>query len=556
MFMNKCAALAVAGLACVPSAFSQGRPLDWPSFGNDARRTGWERSDTRITKDNVKDFELILKRKFAKQKVGARTVTPPVIIGLLISYRGFKELGFVTGNSGGLWAIDVDLDRIFWEKQLPAGGKVASGSSPLCSDGLTTPPTLTPPTTFGARRPAGRPAVTPPGTPVSPGQPPTPAGQTAKLPSRLGGTGFGAPRPVYIVTSDGKLHQYNTSDGSDQYPALDFLPAGAKGSPLAMSENVIYTTTSGGCGGSQDAVWAIDLAQEDAPVAHFPLKGVTPAGMGGLAVGNDGTVYVQTGSSANGGEHANTLLALSSRDLKLQDHFSIAAGQKSAPDMNVTTPVVFEFGERDLIVTAAGDGSLYLLDSRSVGGADHKTPLHKTPALAAAGAGDRGIWGGLTTWEDSDGVRWVAAPVWGPVNPELKAPITNGDTPNGAIVAFKVEGQGDKIALKPAWVSRDMQSPQPAVTTSGVVFALSSGGFTRKGSTLQPNSSAHATMYALDGGTGKEMYSTGKQVTAPASLTGMAVANGRVFFATTDSTLYGFGLFLETLEPKKTSVRE
>jgi outer membrane protein assembly factor BamB len=52
-------------------------------------------------------------------------------------------------------------------------------------------------------------------------------------------------------------------------------------------------------------------------------------------------------------------------------------------------------------------------------------------------------------------------------------------------------------------------------------------------------------MYALDAATGKEMYSTGNQVTAPANLTGMTIANGRVFFTTTDGTLYGFGVHLE-----------
>ena len=549
LFMKRSVSVAVASLVCVNAAFPQGRPLDWPSYGGDARRSGWERSDTRITKDNIKDFTLVLKRKFDKQPAGSRTLTSPVIIGLLISYKGFKELGFVAGNGGGLWAIDVDIDRMFWQKQLP----VAKAGSVICADGPTVMPTLTPPTTFG-RRPAARPPVTPPGTPVSPGQPPTPAGQTAALPARLGGTGFGAPRPVYMVTSDGKLHQFNTSDGSDQYPALNFLPANAKASPLAMSDNVIYTTTMGGCGGVPNAVWAIDLAMEEPTVASFPLTGGQAGGMGGLAVGNDGTVYVQTGpgtSDPGAGKYANTLLALSMKDLKLRDHFVVSEDMKGPADMNVTTPVVFEFSGRDLIVSAGRDGRLYLLDSKSLGGSDHKTPLYKTPVIASAGSGDRGIWGGISTWEDADGLRWIAAPVWGPVNAEIKAPVTNGAAPNGAIVAFKVEEQGGKPVLTPAWISRDMKSPQPPVITADTVFAVAAGGYTRQGAELRPNNSAPAVMYAFDGATGKEVYSTGNEVTAPANLTGMTLANGRVFFSTTDSTLYGFGIFLETFEPQK-----
>ncbi|MEJ7607705.1 MAG: PQQ-binding-like beta-propeller repeat protein [Bryobacteraceae bacterium] len=88
--------------------------------------------------------------------------------------------------------------------------------------------------------------------------------------------------------------------------------------------------------------------------------------------------------------------------------------------------------------------------------------------------------------------------------------------------------------LTPAWVSRDMKSPQPPVITSGIVFGLASG----EGSTP-------AVLYAFDGATGKEMYSSGNPVAAPANLTGVTIENGRVFFTTTDGHLYAFGVFLE-----------
>jgi hypothetical protein len=515
----------VTALLCVSLAFAfvatpQGRPVDWPSYGGDARRTGWEKSDVRITKDNVKDFQLVLKRKLDNQQSGPYALSSPVVIGLLISYKGFKELGFVAGSSGNVWSIDVDLNRVFWLKRFPQG----TDKSAACSGRVTAFPALTPPTVFGRRS-------TPPRTSQSPGLPPTPAGRSTELPARVGGTGFGASRPVYVLAGDGQLHLVNTSDGSDQFPPLPFLPANAKASSLTLNDYVMYTTTSSGCGGAQSAVWAMDLRMEDPKPVSFPLNGAAAGGLGGFAVGNDGTVYVQTGpgqSDPASNKYGNTLLALEAKDLKLRGYFSVASQTKAAPEMNVTTPVVFEYKGRDLVVSAGRDGRLYVLDSQSVGGSDHKTPLSQTASLSSLNGG---VWGGLSSWEDADGTRWVAAPVWGAVNPELKLPATNGAAPNGSVVAFKLDEQNGAPVLVPTWVSRDLKSPVPPVVTSGVVFALSTAG--------------SAILYGLDATTGKELYSTGSQVTAPGALTGMTVANGRVFFATTDNTLYGFGIFLE-----------
>jgi outer membrane protein assembly factor BamB len=82
--------------------------------------------------------------------------------------------------------------------------------------------------------------------------------------------------------------------------------------------------------------------------------------------------------------------------------------------------------------------------------------------------------------------------------------------------------------------------PEAPVIANGVVFALSAGEMKHKGKLT-----GHATLYALDGDTGKVIYSTRDQVTAPANLSGVTMANGRVYFTTTDSTLWAFGYHLE-----------
>ena len=54
--------------------------------------------------------------------------------------------------------------------------------------------------------------------------------------------------------------------------------------------------------------------------------------------------------------------------------------------------------------------------------------------------------------------------------------------------------------------------------------------------------STHAVLYALDPETGKELYSSGDQITSFNHFSGLSVANGRVYIGTYDSTLYCFGL--------------
>jgi outer membrane protein assembly factor BamB len=52
----------------------------------------------------------------------------------------------------------------------------------------------------------------------------------------------------------------------------------------------------------------------------------------------------------------------------------------------------------------------------------------------------------------------------------------------------------------------------------------------------------HATIYVLDAETGKELWSSGEQMHQWNHFSGITVANGHVYLATYDGTLYCFGL--------------
>jgi outer membrane protein assembly factor BamB len=469
---------------CAALAFAQSRGGNWPTSGGDAQRSGWEGADARISKDTVKDLQLLFKIKLESQAKGSRPLLPPVIMGRLISYRGFKELAFVGSNADIVYAIDADLGTIFWQKHLEYSTREpqVTASTPDCPEGMTATPTMSVP---GAAAPRGA------------GAPPLPARGGAPAPA---GSFIAGTASVYAISSDGRLHRLNVSTGDDIVQPVQVLPANSRTSNLMMVNNTIYTVTSPACNLTKNAVWAIDLTVDPPRAASFALNAGEVAGSAGPVIGNDGTVYVQT---------SGRLLALNAGDLTVRKEFN-PENKFSYDGLNPIPPLVFQFKGREMVASALKDGRLSLLDSNTGTSTILETPLT--------------ISGGLSTWQDADGTRWVLVPVWG----------KNGTSPNGSIAAFKVEEQAGKTVLTPSWVSRDMNSPLPPVIASGVVFALSAG----KGGT-------RATLYALDATTGKELYSSRNLISAPASLAGMSISNGRVYFSTLDGTMYAFGMFME-----------
>src|SRR5262245_61613148 len=107
--MKKLIAPAVVLVVCCVIIRAQNRERNWPTYGGDAPRSGSAGADFRITKDTVKDFQLLWKMKLETQSRGLRPILPPVILGRLISYRGFRELAFVATSADIVYAIDADL---------------------------------------------------------------------------------------------------------------------------------------------------------------------------------------------------------------------------------------------------------------------------------------------------------------------------------------------------------------------------------------------------------------------------------------------------------------
>ncbi len=493
----------------------------WITFGGNPQRDGWARDETILTPANVKAMKLIWKIQINSPLREMNGLTAPVIAENVLTAQGHKDIVVVAGGADTVDAVDIDTGKVLWHKQFTQEGQPRQASRWLCPNALNATPVIQ----FGGISPRDR--------------------------------------TVLAISADGKLHALNIVNGEDRTPPVVFVPPFSKNWSLNLVDNVLYTATSQGCNGAKSGVWAMDLKDPKKPVSFFQSDsgGGGVWGRAGVAFGIDNkTVYAETGDGpfdAEAGKFGDSFLALSPKDLKLKDYYTPANWpwlNRKDLDLGCVTPVAFHYKGRDLIVGGGKEGRLVLLDAKQLGGATHQEPLFQSPIysnedLYSAG---RGFWGSITTWEDKKGTRWIYAPGWGPV--ASKAPafaMKNGEVTDGTLMAFKVEEKEGKPVLTPAWTSRNMNVPEPAIVANGVVFLVSSGE-----NTLQADSEGrlmnseqrlktargHAILYALDAETGKELYNSGDQMPAIAHLSGIGISNGRIYVTTIDSKLYSYGL--------------
>ncbi len=531
---------------------------DWPMQSGNSQRNGWARSERILNKGNVASLSVLYKHQANSGTPGPNSLTPPIINGNLITYRGFKEMLLFGASSDQVFSVDADLNKLLWESHLEYRGAKARRVAPTvaCPGGLTAPVIMAGSSSSSMRFISAASRL-PAGTGVRPARPSPyfpPLSQSVYplLPNTL--TQLAA---LYAVSSDGDLHILNSSTGQDLIPAIRFLPPDAKVTSLNLRDNVIYATTADHCDGYLNGLYAIDLLNKDKTVASFIPPAGQFAGSGGTAIGADGAIYAQAMYSPDGGRkhYHDTVLALAPKTLQIKDYFTPAGKSpdekgREAPGI---TPMVFSWNGRDLIMAGGKNGHLYLLDSKSLGGPDHRTPLFQTPPIARAGKnynGD-GFRGTFSSWQDVDTqTRWIYVPVSGPL--ASSAGFSTGTTAptTGSIVTFKLDGQTAQPALQPLWASPDLISPAPAVIANGMVFALSTGESQRLAKKNgKPYSVAEwqenaqqTTVYAFDAASGKQLYSSGNAIPNHPRATALAVANGRVYFSTHDNAVYCLGL--------------
>ena len=490
---------------------------NWLSFGYDPQRTGWSPEETDLNTGNAASMTLIWKAHLDNQPRELNSLTAPVNVTWVTTDKGMAEIVIVGGASDNLFALDADSGKLMWKKKFEVEGKSRQEPFWLCPNALNATPLI---------RKDGLSAT------------------------------------VFAIASDGKLHVLNAINGEDRMPPQKFVPPFSKNWSLNLVQNVLYTSTSQGCNGAKSGVYAMDLGTPDHKTNFFASAngGAGIWGRAGVAVSKAGMVFAPTGDGtydAAKGQLPDTVLQLSAKDLKLVDYFTPANHNyltRKDLDMGATSATVFSMNKREIVAVGGKEGAIYLLDAQHIGGGDHKTPLFRSPVFVneEADFAGRGFWGALATAADEQKNRWIYAPASGPAASGAKFPVTNGDAPNGSIMAFRVDEKEGKIALIPAWISRDMNLPEPPIVAGGLVFAISNGEFARqsKGTDGALYSSAeraakhvgNTVLYAFDATTGKQLYSSGDTMPSWTHFSGISLSGGKVFVTTYDSNVYAFGV--------------
>jgi outer membrane protein assembly factor BamB len=512
----------IVSLGCISpwitSARGQaGAGAEWTTDSFNQQRDAWQRDETKISPANAKGIRLLWKIKTDNKTMGMQSFREPLIATEVHTASGTRTLAIVAGSSDDVYAIDADTGTMAWQKKLKWSSTTppepGEGRGFICTNALTATPVV----------------------------------------NRAGE----GERSLYVLASDGYLHILNPSDGAEKGAAVQILPNPyGKAYGLNLVNGVVYTITGQGCGGVPNALYAYNTVNGKVSISSPPQGGLW--GVAGPAVGSDGTIYFESGDhpyDAKAGLLSTSFQAYTFSDdtLTLKDYFTPSNHEwLTLRDLDMdTTPVVFSYNGRDLLVGGGKEGRFYLLDGKSIGGSDHETPLFRSGLISNANVNFQvqGTWGSLAAWKDKSGTQWVLAPNGGPTIDMF--PINYGPTPNGGILAFKVQEEKGKTILVPAWQSRDMVTAEPPVIANGVVFALAGGEFTVQANDADGGlfssedrikRSVPAKLYALDALTGKELYSSEEQIPSFLHQAGLAVAGGRVIFGTFDGTIYCFGI--------------
>ena len=568
-----------------------GRSREWLTWGGDIERSGWNRGETTLSKQTVGRLGLKWKTQIDKDvsieiESGNSMLTAPLVAQGVRTPQGPRTVVYTLSAANTLAALDAATGASIWRRTFDNTVDPLSAANWICTNTSTATPVIDKAKNtiymlaadgrlHGVDLASGEARIVPPPEFVTPFSRNWSLNLVDGVLYTTVGRGCGngpvpgAPAPPPgTIRGGGPPAEGGAAARAGGAPAREGAPAGeapargrGRGSPPPpVAAHMI----------------AMDIANPARPISRFFTSTARPNGAwsrAGLAWAFN-SLFVQTADGVwNPSQNlwGQTLLRLAPKTLQVLDYFTPANLEElNANDLDYGSggTLGFTFRNRDLIVSAGKDGTVYLLDAKSLGGADHRTPMFSIKAgndeLSYA---SMGVWGAPATFVNARDERWVYFPMWGPPSKNAKFERSHGDAPDGSIMAFLVTLDGDKPVLVPKWMSRNLSVPDSPVIANGVIYAISTGENTlqrhtdpryhaiyqKPGAPPLPKTgtmtaeergmnTTHTILYALDAETGQELYSSKDLIDDWTHLSSITVADGSVYVTTRKTNVYAFGL--------------
>ena len=322
---------------------------NWLTDGGDAQRTSWQRHETLISPASVNALTLLWKVKLDNQQREMHNLFAPLVIGDLQVASGVREIAVVAGISDNLYGIDVERGVQIWKRHFDSTfDDNGRSGGPLCPGGQTATPIAVP----------------------------------TQIPGKY---------VVYAISWDGRLRTVDPSTGQEIARAEPFLPPNGKPYALNIHNNVLYTTTAQGCGGTPNQFYGYDLATKKVGSFNPGSGGLWPRL--GPSIGKDGTVYAGSGDGDYFPDRqifGQSIVAVKqnpeTKALEMTDWYTPSNAywlRKRDLDMNATGPV-FEYKGKEYTVHTSKECRVWLLD-RDALGRSSATRKCSSPARASGG---------------------------------------------------------------------------------------------------------------------------------------------------------------------------
>src|SRR6185312_16550397 len=81
---------------------------EWTTDSFNPQRDAWQRNETKLTPENVKNLQLLWKLKTDNKTMGMQSFREPLIVSGVKTEKGPKTVAIFAGSSNDVYVVDAD----------------------------------------------------------------------------------------------------------------------------------------------------------------------------------------------------------------------------------------------------------------------------------------------------------------------------------------------------------------------------------------------------------------------------------------------------------------